>query len=257
MPRVDWGVGSYEHTARDLEPVSRAAVEAASVGPGRRVLDVACGTGNAALAAAARGAEVAGLDGAPRLLEVARTRAQEAGVRADWRLGDVQALPWDDGSFDAALSVFGVIFAEEGRAAAAELVRVVEPGGVVVVTSWPPHGPLAAVIRLMREVAAGSEAARPGAAALDWGDPEQLRAIFAPAEVSVEERAVAFTGDSAREYVERQSEYHPAWAGVRAALPAERYARLLDESTAILAEANEDPGAFRVSVPYLLTVARP
>jgi ubiquinone/menaquinone biosynthesis C-methylase UbiE len=253
---VDWGVAEYEHTAADLVPVAEAVVEAAGVGPGHRVLDVACGTGNAALAAAARGATVAGIDAAPRLLEVAAGRAREAGVDADWRQGDLQTLPYEDGAFDAALSVFGVIFAADGRRAAAELLRVTKPGGTVVVTSWPPRGALAEVVRISREAAAGDAAAQPAVDAVDWGSEAQLRDLFATASgVTVEERTVPFTAASPRDYVDRQDRHHPAWHAIKHALDADRYARLLDESTELLATGNRDPAGFRLDVPYLLTLA--
>ena len=101
---VDWGAGKYETTAAELEPVAQAVVEQAAPVAGEDVLDLACGTGNAALLAAGRGAAVIGIDAAPRLLEVARTRAQGLGVDLEVREGDLLALPVDDASIDVVLS---------------------------------------------------------------------------------------------------------------------------------------------------------
>src|SRR5829696_3419103 len=114
---IDWGIGHYERTAKELEPVAEHAVGVADPAQGERVLDLATGTGNAALIAARSGAVVSGVDAAERLIAVARERAAEAGVDIDFRIADVQSLPYDDDSFDVALSVFGVVFAADADAA--------------------------------------------------------------------------------------------------------------------------------------------
>src|SRR5882757_10553132 len=104
---IDWGTGRYEETAGQLLPASEAVVEAARVRAGERVLDVGCGTGNAALLAARAGARVIGVDPAARLLEVARAAATAEGLDAAFVEGEAAALPLDDASADAVLSVFG------------------------------------------------------------------------------------------------------------------------------------------------------
>src|SRR4051794_39408130 len=139
---VDWSAGAYERTAMELEPAARAVVACAAVADGERVLDVACGTGNAALVAARAGARATGLDSAPRLVEVARERAANAraGADAEFLVGDALDLPFDDGTFDALVSVFGVIFAPDPDRAVAEMLRVLAPGGRVVLSAWLPEG---------------------------------------------------------------------------------------------------------------------
>jgi len=134
----EWGVGSYEATAAELAPVSDVAVAALGLRGGERVLDVACGTGNASLAADAAGARATGLDTSRRLLEVARERCPGA----EFVLGDATELPFADGQFDAAVSIFGVIFAQPPERAVAEIARVVRPGGQIAITTWPPRGPI-------------------------------------------------------------------------------------------------------------------
>src|SRR2546421_8721222 len=107
---LDWGVGRYETTAEELRPVAAAVVERAAISPGDRVVDVGCGTGNAALLAALRGARTVGVDPAVRLLEVARARAVESGASATFLQGDAASIPVATDSADVVLSVFAVIF---------------------------------------------------------------------------------------------------------------------------------------------------
>src|SRR5215207_5902483 len=111
MSTFDWGIGRYEHTATRLEPAARVVVEAAAPVAGERVVDVGCGTGNAALLAAERGAVVTGVDPAPRLLDVARAEAAARGLDVTFARGQAAEIPLEDGEADVMLSVFGVIFA--------------------------------------------------------------------------------------------------------------------------------------------------
>lgn len=105
-----WGAGDYPLMARHLEPAARTVVEVAAIRPDDRVLDVATGTGNAALLAAERGGQVVGVDSEPALLEVAERRAAHAGHQVRWLTGDLGELPVPDGSADVVLSVFGVMY---------------------------------------------------------------------------------------------------------------------------------------------------
>jgi ubiquinone/menaquinone biosynthesis C-methylase UbiE len=185
------------------------------------------------------------------LLEVARARAAEEGLTAAFTEGDAVALPVADASFDAALSVFGVIFAEPAPAAA-ELLRVVRPGGRIIFTTWVPGGPTNRVIELMREALGGPP--QPPR----WSSEEFVRDLFAPHEVRTERHALSFTAPSADEFVREQAEQHPMWL---AALPRldelGRRAEVLDAVTAVMAETNEDPGAFRTTSEYdVVTVLR-
>jgi SAM-dependent methyltransferase len=131
-----WQLGDYDAVARLVASAGEACVRDAHVGPGDEVLDVACGTGNAAIPAAHAGADVTGLDITPELLEIAAAR--EPVVR--WVQGDAEALPFEDSSFDVVLSVFGCMFAAHHSVAARELLRVLRPGGRLLVSSWTPDG---------------------------------------------------------------------------------------------------------------------
>jgi SAM-dependent methyltransferase len=114
-------------------------VKHAKVRAGQRVLDVGCGTGVVAVTAARLGAQVTGLDLTPALLERARENSHIAGVKIDWREGDIENLPFDDGAFDVVLSQFGHIFAPRPEVATAQMLRVLKPGGTIAFATWPPE----------------------------------------------------------------------------------------------------------------------
>ncbi|MDQ3570964.1 MAG: class I SAM-dependent methyltransferase [Actinomycetota bacterium] len=131
----DWSVGEYERTASQLDVASASVIHAAAIGPTEHVLDVASGTGNAALRAAIAGVRAVGVDRAERLVTVARERARQANLELPVVTGDALEQPFSDASFDVVLSVFGVIFAQPGEQVAAELLRVTRPGGRVVLSA--------------------------------------------------------------------------------------------------------------------------
>jgi SAM-dependent methyltransferase len=135
-----WSSGDYGVIARQLVPVSEALCQAVDPRPGERVLDLACGSGNAALAAARRYCEVTGIDYVPALIERARQRASAEGTTVQLETGDAQSLRFADASFDVVLSAFGVMFAPDQERAAGELLRVCRPGGRIGLASWMPEG---------------------------------------------------------------------------------------------------------------------
>ena len=117
--REMWAGGEYPEIAEQHRRRRRNTVAAAEISSGDKVLDVACGTGNATIPAAQTGAEVTGLDLTPRLLDQGRAAAAEAGVEIEWIEGDAEQLPFEDESFDVVISVFGCMFAPDHRRAAA------------------------------------------------------------------------------------------------------------------------------------------
>src|SRR5262249_8944920 len=132
-----WSGGSYERMAETFAPIHDRIVAALDVETGARVLDVACGTGGAALRAARAGAEVIGIDISADQLAKARRAAADAGLTIRFDEGDCQELPYGDAEFDAVPSAFGAIFAPDHRRTAAELARVCRPGGRLALTAWP------------------------------------------------------------------------------------------------------------------------
>ncbi|WP_320669875.1 class I SAM-dependent methyltransferase [Patulibacter defluvii] len=256
----DWSLGEYELTATQLLPAAERAVAEAAIGAGERVLDVACGTGNAALLAAARGGVATGVDSAPRLLEVAAERAREAGVAAEWRAGEAAALPVPDGGFDAVLSVFGVIFAQPPEPAVAELVRATAPGGRIVLTTWTAEGTVAAAGQVVRRAIAefaGPDAVATGPAPRDWGDPQVLATLFGAHGIAprVERVPLAFVAASPEAFADEWLTSHPMWLAARDLLGEQRYAALREPLVAALEEGNEDPDGFRATSVYLLVRA--
>jgi SAM-dependent methyltransferase len=143
-----WSAGEFNRVALTIMEVAEHLVATADPAPGSRVLDVACGTGNAALVAARRFTEVVGLDFAPNLLQTGRRRAAAEGTDITFVEGDAQALPFEDASFDTVLSVFGVQFAPDQERAAAELLRVTSPGGTIALANWVPGGAAGAMFEV-------------------------------------------------------------------------------------------------------------
>src|SRR6266568_4270207 len=139
--RATWAAGDFPAIAKlTLWEVGPRIVGAVGVAPGEDVLDVACGTGNAALRAAQAGGRVVGVDLTPELFDAGRRLAADAGVEVEWVHGDAEELPFEDQSFDIVLSTFGVMFAPRHAVAAAELTRVLRPGGRIGLCAWTPEG---------------------------------------------------------------------------------------------------------------------
>ncbi|MET4097856.1 SAM-dependent methyltransferase [Agrococcus sp. UYP10] len=175
--RTMWASGDYPTMVETfLLPLGPRLVAAAGIVAGTRVLDVAAGTGNASLPAAAAGAEVRASDLTPELLEAGRRRAEEAGLQLAWVEADAERLPFADASFDVVMSSIGVMFAPHHQAAADELVRVCAPGGTVALLSWTPEGMLGALFRTMKPFAAPPP---PGAQPPPlWGSEAHLAELF-------------------------------------------------------------------------------
>lgn len=258
---LDWSLGNYEHTAAQLLPAARVVVDRAAPTLAERAVDVGCGTGNAALLAAVRGARVTGVDPAPRLLEVAREQAAAQGLDATFALGEAGSLPLEDGAADVVMSVFGVIFAPDASAAAREFVRVIRPAGRVVLSAWVPEGAIHDAVRAAQEAVRRAVGAPPGPPPFPWHDRGALRDLFAPYgfEVTAEEQALAFTAKSPRDYLDTESANHPLAVAGRAVLePGGEGEALRERMLAIYQAANEDPDAFRVTSRYIVaTVRRP
>lgn len=138
--RATWTAGDFGEIARSYAAGAAEFIRGLNLQPGARVLDVACGTGNLALPAARLGAVVTGVDIAPNLIEQARETAQREGLSVQFDEGDAENLPYEDASFDAVVTMFGAMFAPRPELVAAELKRVVRPGGFIAMANWTPAG---------------------------------------------------------------------------------------------------------------------
>lgn len=256
---LDWGLGRYEGTAAKLLPAARVVVDRAAPGPGEDVVDVGCGTGNAGLLAAARGARTVGIDPAQRLLEVARAEAAARGLDATFAQGDAAALGVGDASADVVLSVFAVIFAPDAVAAAAELARVTAPSGRVVLSAWIPEGAISRTASAAREALSAALGTPTGPPPFPWHERDALAGLLGPHgfAVELEEHRLAFTGPSAAAYLDEEFSDHPLSVAGRAVLePRGEAEALRARMLAILTAANEDPAAFRVTSRYVVATAR-
>jgi ubiquinone/menaquinone biosynthesis C-methylase UbiE len=171
--RALWASGSYATVASDLIPaLGPRLVAAAGVRPGERVLDIAAGTGNAAVPAAAAGASVVASDLTPELLAVGAAAHPEI----EWIEADAHALPFETGEFDVALSCVGIMFAPFHERAAGELLRVVRPGGRIALLNWTPAGFVGQLFATMKPYAPPPPpGASPGPL---WGDAEHVRTLL-------------------------------------------------------------------------------
>jgi SAM-dependent methyltransferase len=255
---IDWGIGQYETTAADLEPAAAHLVSLARVRAGERVLDIATGTGNAALAAAREGATAIGMDAAPRLIEVARQRAASDRLEASFVVGDLHELPFESGSFDCVVSVFGIIFAADPRRAVAELMRVLAPGGRGLISVWVPAGPVDAAIGVFLRAVAQATGSRPPGFA--WNDEQAVARLFAPhgVEPAWHEAELPITAGSPEQYLDRGRSHPLSVAAAPLLEHAGTATAAYEEALAVLRAGNESADAFLVTSPYrVIEVKRP
>lgn len=256
----DWGVGRYEEIAPALLPAARVVVDTAAIQPQERVLDLGCGSGNATLLAAAQSSEIIGIDPAPRLLEVAQSRATAAGYDTlRFLAGSAEKLPLGEAEIDVAISVFAVIFAADAEAAAAELSRVLAPHGRIVLSAWIPSGTIFQYVALAAETVRRELGVPSQPPPFLWEDREALIGLLGTHGFGVRltEHSLAFTGASPEAFLDDQSRNHPlAAAGMAVLDRIGKAADLRERLLEVLREGNEDPEAFRATSRYVVAEAR-
>ena len=189
-----WALGDYHAFATEMVwDLGPELVDACRIGPGQRVLDVAAGTGNVALRAAATGADVVALDITPESLATGRAEGERRGLSIDWVEADAQDLPFGDGEFDVVVSAVGAMFAADHQAVADELVRVCRPGGTIGMINFTPRG-------LATEFFAVFGA--PGTP-MQWGDEDHVRDLFGDrvSDLSMSRGTLVERAGSPEEYV--------------------------------------------------------
>lgn len=258
--RAMWASGDYPTLASDLIwELGPRVVDAAEVRPGDRVLDVAAGSGNAAIPAALRGATVVASDLTPELFDVGRRIAAEAGAELEWREADAEALPFADDEFDVTLSTVGVMFAPRHQPAADELVRVTKSGGRIALINWTPEGFIGQLFKTMKPYAAPlPDGAQPAPL---WGDEQHVRELLGDrvTDVSAVRQTVAIdrfdTGEEFRDYF--KSHYGPTIAVYNRIADDPEQVRALDTALAELGRTHglDAPGG-AMEWEYLLVTAR-
>src|SRR4051794_37016285 len=257
--RAMWAAGEYPEIAVSIEAVSQVVVDEAGIASDMQVLDVATGNGNAALAAARRGAEVTGLDLTPALLENARARADAEGLDIAFVEGDAQALPFPPDSFDRVTSVFGAMFAPDHARTAAELLRVCRPGGTIAVAAWTPDGINGQMFAVLgRHLPPPPEGMQPPPL---WGVEEHVRGLFAgAADVRCEVRHAtgSIAADSPDAWVDHlERVLGPVVLAKGMLEPQGKWDAARADMVDLYARNNEaDDGTLRAAPSYLLTVAR-
>jgi SAM-dependent methyltransferase len=251
-----WASGDYAAVAARIHPIAERLCEAVDLVAGTRVLDVATGSGNAAIAAARSGCEVVGIDYVPTLLERARARARAEGLAVDLVEADAEALPFPDASFDTVLSVVGVMFAPDQERAAAELLRVCRPGGKIALASWTADGFIGDLLRLVARYAPPPPGVRPP---VEWGSPPRLRELLGEgtSRMQAQERVHTFRHRSGEEFADFFLTYYGPTERAAAALDTTQRAALRADLAALGAAASRLPAGGPVAIPatYLEVVA--
>ena len=199
--QATWAAGNYARVETRLTVVSERLAEAVDLRAGQRVLDVACGSGNTAIAAARRNCEVTGVDFVPELLAHGRKRAAVEGLDIAFREGDAEALPFADGAFDAVLSTFGAMFAPDQETTASELLRVCRQGGTIGMANWTPDGFIGNGFRLVATSVPPPPGLKPPSR---WGTESGLEELLGDgiSDVRIERRDFTFRYRSAEHWLD-------------------------------------------------------
>jgi SAM-dependent methyltransferase len=245
--QATWASGDYAAIGSRFPLIAELLCEAVDLRAGERVLDVACGNGNAALAAARRFCQVTGIDYVPALLERARLRAHAEGLEAAFEEADAEDLPFPDGSFDAVLSTCGAMFAPDQERTAGELLRVTRPGGRIGMVNWTVDSYVGELFQVIGRYLPPPPGLRPPVL---WGSQERLRELFgAEATISAPRRSFRWRFPSAEHQVDYFTNFYgptnKALATVGADLAAALKADML-ETVKRFDESDDDTVVLRM-----------
>ncbi len=256
--RSAWAAGDYDLMARTegLYETGESLVACLGIQKGEDVLDVACGTGNAAIPAARTGARVTAVDLIPEMLDGGRTRAASAGVQVEWTEADAEELPFEDASFDVVVSTFGCMFAPRHEVVADELARVLRRAGRLGLYAWTPDGTIGEFFRIV-----GGHAPPPPEFVdppLLWGDEDHVRELFEGTGVDLqfERGEVALANRSVADAVELYTTKLGPVAQARSLTEAEgRWPALRDDLTSLF-ERHNTSSTFSLPAQYLMVLGR-
>lgn len=249
-----WASGDFAVVGTTLQIVGETLAEAADVRAGERVLDVAAGNGNATLAAARRFAEVTSTDYVPALLEKGAARAAAEGLAIRFEVADVEDLPYADGSFDVVLSTYGVMFAPDHAQSAAEMLRVLRPGGRIGLANWTPEGFIGRLFKVIGAHVPPPPGLVPPSL---WGTDLHVRTLFGPhaAKVRCEKLMFNMRYRSAAHWVQVFRDWYGPTHKAFASLPPAGQQALEKDITELLEQFNTaGPGSLVVPSEYLQVV---
>lgn len=246
-----WSAGAFEDVAVTIHDMHVALVEALAPQPGERLLDVGCGSGDLAELAAASGAFATGIDLSPRLIDVAKTRAEAGGLNIDYRVGDAENLDVEDASFDLVSSSVGMIFAPDHDAVVREVARVTRTGGRLAFSAWTPEGTVGEMFKVFAEF---QPPMPPGAGVpLAWGREEYVHEMLGEAfELSIERRFSTFVDESPEQAWEFFAPRFGPTKMMLDNLPADRRDVFVLAARELFAQARQPDGSYRDDREYLL-----
>jgi SAM-dependent methyltransferase len=251
-----WSAGDYSVVAARIQVISELLADAADIRAGSRVLDVAGGSGNTALAAARNGARVVSLDYVPSLLERARARAAAEGLEVETVEGDAQALPFPDRAFDAVISVVGAMFAPDQRRTAAEMMRVCRGGGTIALANWTPEGFIGHLFRTVGAHVPPPPGLTPPPL---WGTEDHVRELLGDdvRDLRLRRREYTWRFTSPEEFVELFRDYYGPTVAAFGGLDPEGRDALAADLAALARRFDRNGGNGPVAIPaeYLEVVA--
>jgi ubiquinone/menaquinone biosynthesis C-methylase UbiE len=251
--QATWASGDYSIIGATLQIVAENLCEATDLRAGERVLDIAAGTGNAAIAAARRWCQVIATDYVPALLERGRERAAAEGLTVTFQEADAERLPLPDASFDVVLSTFGAMFAPDHSQTARELLRVCRPGGRIGLTNWTPEGFIGQVFKTVGRYVPPPAGLKSPAL---WGTEERLREFFGDqvAELKAIRKHFVFRYRSAQHWLETFRTYYGPILKAFAALASDKQDALAADLIALAERSNSKADMFAAPSEYLEVV---
>jgi SAM-dependent methyltransferase len=235
--QATWASGDFAIVGTTLQIVGESLAEAVDVCADERVLDVAAGNGNATLAAARRFARVTSTDYVPHLLDKGAARAKAEGLQVEFQVADAEALPFNDGTFDVALSTFGAMFTPQHSKTANELLRVVRSGGRIGMANWTPEGFIGQLFRLIGRYVPPPPGVQSPAL---WGTEPHIVELFGPQTINIhcERRLFNFRYRSAQHWIEIFRDFYGPTHKAFAALDQQNQARLTADLVDLLEGSN-------------------